>query len=81
MSAHYYTVKASVPGNPTQAITTVASGPMAAVSAITRFMADRHPAHLMKGATFACRSGWWFGGERIDPVNSAPAALADPYAL
>ena len=70
MTISYYTVTAAVPGEPCELVTTVAGGPAAAVSAVTRMIErrGRHPAHVLKRARFYCRSGWInLAGERIEP--------------
>jgi hypothetical protein len=73
----YYTVGASVPGEPTQIVTTIASGPISAVSAVTRMMHDKHPAHALKRARFTCRSGWIdLDGRRYEPRVDPTTARA-----
>lgn len=70
MTTSYYTVTASVPGEPSELITTIATGPASAVSAVCRMIERRghHPAHVLKRARFACRSGWIdLAGNRYEP--------------
>lgn len=57
MSAAHYTVRVSVPGEPQQVITTIASGPAAAVSAVQYHLIGKHEASAWKRARFSCRSG------------------------
>lgn len=81
MSAAHYTVRVSVPGEPQQVITTIASGPAAAVSAVQYHLIGKHEASAWKRARFSCRSGWWWAGMRIDPQNNLATAMALGGAL
>ena len=63
--AAHYTVTVRVPHEEPEVITTIAHGPISAVSSVTRLLADRVPAHLLKSARFSCRSGAWFNRVRI----------------
>lgn len=74
MKPTYFNVTVDLPGEPGQNLNVVATGPIAATTAVTRSLVDRHPAHVLKRARYTCRSGFWWGGRRVDPFTLAPAA-------
>jgi len=79
MTISYYTVTASLPGEPSELVTTIASGPAAAVSAVTNMIERRrqYPAHVLSRARFACRSGWIdLSGNRFEPRVDPQTARA-----
>lgn len=79
MRNSYYTVTASIPGEPSELVATIASGPAAAVSAVTNMIERRrqHPAHILARTRFACRSGWVdLSGRRFDPRVDPQTARA-----
>lgn len=57
MRTDFFTVRVDLPGEPQQIFTTIAGGPISAVSAVTRDLATIYPASALKRARFACRSG------------------------